>query len=281
MEGIPTVFQISFRLPDNSQDSRITTFVHLPPQLIRFMKKIILLFFIFFQMGLVAQETLKESGSWWTLGNKFQVSDQLSFSQISQMRRVGFMEHTQVILLKPSVNFKATKSLSFGLGYVYFKSFPNGVRHASIKKEENRIWQHVTLSAKLGSISLSNRFVFEQRFKDVINNKVNPNVIDGTQYAQRLRYRLQLSFKVATIGNGRLLLGKISNELRIRFKSGLSEPDYDQNNFRVLAGTSLIKNSSIWFGYGRDYNKINSELFLANDIFLISLNYDVDLRSKK
>ena len=193
------------------------------------------------------------------------------------------MEQLEItkIKIKPSVNFKSSKNLSFGLGYVYFKSFPNGVRHAPIKKEENRIWQHITLNAKLGAISVSNRFIFEQRFKDVINKKVNPNLIDGTIYAQRFRYRFQASFKIATISNGRFLLGKVSNELRIRFKTGLSEPEYDQNNFRILTGYPLLENSTIWLGYGRDYNKINSELFVANNILLISINYDFDLRSKK
>ena len=88
-------------------------------------------------------------------------------------------------------------------------------------------------------------------------------------------------FKIVNLKNDRFLLGKVSNELRIRFKSGLSEPDYDQNNFRIYTGYQLLDNSSIWLGYGRDYYKVNSDLFVANDIFMVTVNYDFDLRRKK
>lgn len=161
-----------------------------------------------------------------------------------------------------------------------FKSSPNGVHHSSIKKGEQRIWQHLTLNSIVGKTTLSNRFVFEEHFKDIINTNVTPNVIDGTSYAQRFRYRILVSFNTFKLNNNNYILGKVSNELRIRFKSGLSHPDYDQNNFGAYLGYKLLYNSKAWIGYGRDYFKVNSDRFVSYYILHFAMSYDFDLTKK-
>jgi hypothetical protein len=240
--------------------------------------KHLILFFAMASITMVnAQSVLQENGTWFTLSNSIKVSEKITVSQISQMRRVDYFKNIQVVMLKPSISYELSKVVSVGIGYVSFNSFPNGVWHASIKKKENRIWEHLTLTTKLGKTALSNRFVFEQRFKDIVNTAASPNVHDGHSYAQRFRYRLLTSFKLVELSDTNNLWAKISNEVRIRFNTGLSQPDFDQNNFYVYLGIDLIKNSKFWVGYGRDYKKVRGELFIAHDIIHVAVSYDFDL----
>ncbi len=224
--------------------------------------------------------TLKEEGSYFTFANKIKLSEKLYLSNATQMRRVSFMDDIQVFLIKPCINYKLNKNITIGGGFMLFKSYPNGVNHASIKKDEQRIWQHLTLNSRLGKTTLSNRFVFEERFKDIIVSTITPNILEGTSYAQRFRYRIQLSFNVFKLKNNNYILGKVSNEIRIRFKTGLTQPGYDQNNFGAYLGCKLFENSKFWVGYGRDFYKINTDLFLSNDILHFAMSYDFDLSKK-
>ena len=163
-----------------------------------------------------------------------------------------------------------------GIGYTYFDSFANGENHASIKKNEMRVWQHFTYNTLLGNTIFNNRFVFEERFKDVIDKTQNPNIINGTSYAQRFRYRVTIAFNLFSLKNEKFILGKVSNELRIRFKNGLSESEFDQNNFGTYIGYKLYNRSELWLGYGRDFAKVNSNLFLSYHLLHVSWAYNFD-----
>ena len=246
------------------------------------MKKLIISLVVLFSIvsSINSQEILTENGSWFTLTNNITITEKWYVSSALQMRRVNFVKNIGANLFKPSLNYKINKRVSFGMGYVLFNSHPNGVNPASIKKGEERIWQHITFNSNLGKSKLSNRFVFEERFKDVINKNVQPNKIDGSTYAQRFRYRLLLSFNTFKLNNGKFLLAKISNEIRIRFGTGLSQPDFDQNNFGAYLGFKLLENSKIWLGYGRDYYKSNAAKFISNDILHLGLSYDINLIKK-
>lgn len=103
----------------------------------------------------------------------------------------------------------------------------------------------------------------------------------GTSNVSRFRYRLQFSFNMLKLKNDKFIIGKLSNETRIRFSDGVSNPDFDQNNFAVLVGYQLLKNSSVWMGYGRYYYKVNSSQYVASNLLHLNLSYNIDLRKKK
>ena len=245
------------------------------------MKKIVLIFLLLASNLAAQNTTLQEQGSWFTFNNKFKVSDKIYFGHTFQMRRVDFIENVQVMLLKPSFNFIPSKKISVGIGFTYFDSFPNGENHASIMKNETRLWQHFTYNTLLGNTIFNNRFVFEERFKDVIDKTQNPNTINGTSYAQRFRYRVIFSFNLFRLKNEKFILGKVSNELRIRFKNGLSKPEFDQNNFGTYIGYKLYDKSKLWLGYGRDFAKVNSNLFVSYHLVHVSWAYNFDFSKKQ
>ncbi len=248
------------------------------------MKKIIFTLIILSICGKInAQtETLKDNGSWFTFLNKLKVSEKIYIGNIVQQRNVNFLKNTQAIILASSINYRLSKYLSIGLGYLHYTSFPYGALHPSIKKKENRFFQNITLNSNVGKVKISNWLQFEERNIDLINSNVTPNVIEGDKYVNRIRYRIQASTNLLKLKNETFIMGKLSNEIRIRFAGGgISTPDFDQNNFAALLGYKLLPNSSVWIGYGRYYYRKNSELYISNNILHVNLSYDIDLTKKK
>ena len=247
------------------------------------MKYIISTLFILITINTLNAQTevFKDNGTWFTLINKIKVSEKFYTTNVIEQRRVGFLKNTQAFLIAPSINYKVTKNVSFGAGFMHYTYFPNGVLPASIKKEETRFFQNLTLNSTVGNFKISNRFRFEERVIEVINTTINPNIIDGEKHVNRFRYRIQATTNLVKLKNETFIMGKLSNEIRIRFGTGISEPDFDQNNFAALLGYKLLPNSTIWVGYGRYYFRKNSSLYNANNILHINLSYDFDLTKRK
>ena len=122
--------------------------------------------------------------------------------------------------------------------------------------------------------------MFEERVIDLINVNVTPNVIEGDKYVNRLRYRLQATTNLLKLNNDKYIMGKLTNEVRIRFANGITEPDFDQNNFEALMGYKLLDNSTIWAGYGRYYFRKSSTKYVSNNLLHITLSYNFDLTKK-
>jgi len=222
-------------------------------------------------------EILKDNGSWLTYSTNVKLSKKFYFGNIFQMRRVHFLKETQGYLLAPSLNYKISKATVLGSGYLYFNYFPNGVSHSYLHKNEHRFWQSITLNSFLNNTKISHRFMFEERIIDRIKTIENSQVIDGTKYAQRFRYKMQITFNLFQLKNNKNLLGKVSNEFRIRFNTGISQPDFDQNNFSLLAGYQFLKDATFWIGYGNYYFKSNSQKFILNNILHCTLSTHFDL----
>ena len=246
------------------------------------MKKIaILILFILVVKNVQSQtEILKDQGSWLTFTNKVKISNKFYFTNVIQQRRVRFLKETQGFLIAPSINYKLLNNVSVGAGYMFFKYFPNGVSHSPIHKNENRFFQQISLTSQVGKFKISNRLRFEERVIELINSNVTPNIIDGDKYVNRFRYRLQATTNLFKLKNEKYIMGKLSNEIRIRFANGITEPDFDQNNFEALLGYKLASNSTFWMGYGRYYSRKNSFKYVSNNILHVTLSYNFDISKK-
>lgn len=200
------------------------------------MKKILIgLFFLSAVNNTIAQtEILKDNGSWLTFSNKITISDKFFVSNVYQQRRVDFLNNTQGFFVTPSLNYKLTNNISIAAGYIFYKGFPEGVSHAPIHWTENSLFQLVSVNSKVWKINLNQRFMFEERVIDLINTDVNPNKIEGNKHVNRFRYRLQASFNMFKLKNDKFVMGKLSNEIRVRFSEGTRNPDFNQNNFAAF-----------------------------------------------
>ncbi len=219
-----------------------------------------------------AQEVeTNEDGSWYTLINKFKVSNKLYFLNVAQWRQVDFASTNRIFLVAPSVNYKLTNKVTAGAGYMYLNYNQAGIRKPGLDDEE-RIWQHVTLSSTFGKAKMSQRFMFEERFK-IKNN-------GSKAYANRFRYRVNLDFNLFKLSNGKYVLGKLSEEMRIKFASGINEPEFDQNNFSALVGYKVLDNAKLYLGYGRNYYN-GSSGYWGDHLMHVVFSYGFDFSKKK
>ena len=247
------------------------------------MKKITIVLFILIAANTVSAQTevLKDNGSWFTFVSNVKLSEKFNFTFLTQQRRVGFLENTQGFLYTPSISYKLTSNVSVGAGYLFYRYYTEGALHGSINKDENRLFQYISLNTKAGKFKIGQRFMFEERVIDRINTSVSPNVIEGDTYVNRFRYRVQATTNLFKLKNEKYIMGKVSNEIRIRFTDGITEPGFDQNNFEALLGYNLLPNSTIWVGYGRYYYRKNSTLYVSNDLLHVTFSYNFDLTKKK
>lgn len=243
-------------------------------------KIIIFLFLLGFIKGNSQKAVLKDNGLWILLSSKIDLSEKVYLKNIFELRLVDFHENTQGFFIRTGLHYRVAPKLHVGFGYLYFRFYTNGAIGSLIPKDENRLWQSVIYNANLGKTRLSQRFVFEERFKDKIVVDNGNAYISGTSYSQRIRYKLASSFNLFELKNNKFLMGKVANEVRIRFKNGLSNPSFDQNNFSMYLGYKILGNSKVWLGYGLDYFKIYSNKFLKNNTLRVQWSYDFNFAKK-
>ena len=118
---------------------------------------------------------------------------------------------------------------------------------------------------------MSQRFMLEQRYLKKLNG--------SELYQNRFRYRINIDFNIAKFKNGKHLLGKVSEELRLRFASGFDEPQFDQNNFGVFLGYKLLDNSKIYAVYQRNYYNLGD--YWGDHLLHLMFTYDFDFTKKK
>lgn len=218
--------------------------------------------------NLAAQEIAEnEAGSWYALINKISITDDLYVSNVIQLRMVDFAENTRMLLLVPTINYTLNKHLTIGLGYGYIEYSEAGIRPPSLDYE-NRLFQQLSFASDLGKLKFGHRIRMEQRFKTKLDH--------SSSFANRFRYRLNTNFNILKLTDTKYLLARVSNELRIRFGSGLKEPEFDQNNFAALLGYALSNNSKFYVGYGRNLYKSGTSDYWGDHLLKVILHYDID-----
>jgi hypothetical protein len=236
-------------------------------------KYITVLLLILTFLNVTAQEDkTNESGVWLTLANKFKITDKLFVSNILQWRTVEGVESTRVFIEEPSVHYKFNDKITFGLGYDYTNYNLVGIRPPSVDYE-NRFQQMLSLFSTFGKVNMNQRFMFEERFFVKTNGQ--------KAYGNRFRYRINLDFNIVKFNNDKYLLGRVSDEIRIRFTEGINDPTFGQNNFVAALGYKLLDNSKIYMGYGRNYYNAGVLGYWGDNIFYVLYSYDFDFTKKQ
>ncbi len=232
------------------------------------MKKYLLGIIFILSVNLVnaQEEKINDFGSWYTLINKFKVSEKLYFLNVAECRQYDFIKSNRIFLVMPSVNYKLSNKITVGVGYMYLNYNQAGEVKPGLDYE-NRFWQHTTLYSSFGKIKMNQRFMVEERWKTTLSN------IES--YANRFRYRMNLDFNLFKLKNSKPILGRISEEIRIKFANKFDEPDFDQNNFKLLVGYQVLDNSKLYVGYGRNYYKRSSG-YWGDHLLLVVFYYNFD-----
>lgn len=140
-------------------------------------------------------------------------------------RTTSFLKYHEQTVIRPSVDYRLDSIFSFAAGYSYLHNDQN-INIAKPDFYEHNLWQQVALNHEIGLMNFNHRLRVEERFIDAIVERGGQELIDGSNYQTRLRYRLTASIDVLKNPNISIVA---YDELFLNFNSGILPDTVDQN----------------------------------------------------
>ncbi len=219
-------------------------------------------------------------------------SDKWSAHTEYQWRRENYIQHWQQSLLRLGLNYQLMPKVQLRLGYAWIETFAYGEYPLnSFGKDftEHRIFQMATLKDDLGRLSVSHRFMLEQRW---LGRYSSPELQKEDEFPllQRLRYmfRMQYPLQGKTLDNNEFYAAAY-DEIFIGFGKNVNENVFDQNRIGLLIGYRFNKKCSIEAGYLNQIVQFSREitlpgtntgrnLFQHNSGFIINSYFNLKMR---
>lgn len=223
--------------------------------------------------------TDKNNIGWLNANVILNFSDRWGLQTEYHWRRDDYGENWQQGLLRVGVNYKLTPETLLRVGYGWAETYPYGsipINGFGKDFTEHRIYEMVQFSNKISSLSISHRFMLEQRWVGRYTS-ANLESEDDYVYTNRLRYMARFQLPIY-----KKLYAAVYDELFIGFGQDVGENVFDQNRFGALVGYAITKNLRLEGGYlnqivqlGREVN--NKNVFQRNNGFILSALVNFDL----
>ena len=140
----------------------------------------------------------------------------------AQIRRQYGNAQWQTLVLRPALNYQASRILMLSAGYAYVRSYP---RDSFAPRNENRIREQAWFRYRTGKLRWSSRYRFENRF------------IEGSSGQYRFENRFR-AWQQATVPLSKCLYLTGYDEIFIYVKPYQASSVFDQN--RAYAGLVSI-----------------------------------------
>ena len=240
------------------------------------------LFLLLCFSDLTAQNRINDKNNigWLAYNGTFQISERFGIHTEYQWRRDDYVENWQQGLLRVGVNYKLLPETQLRVGYAWAETYPYGdIPLNAFGKDftEHRAYEMVTVNDKVSVLSLTHRFMLEQRWVGRYSN-TSLNSEDSYVYTNRFRYLLRLQLPVY-----KKLYAAVYDEIFIGFGENVGENIFDQNRFGAIIGHPVSKNIRVEGGYlnqivqlGREVD--NKNVFQKNNGFILSGIFNFDLR---
>ena len=184
-----------------------------------------------------------------------------------------------LFLLRMQGRYKINSNIDIGAGYAYFSvatQDPNNPR--DFQTPEHRVQQDIGWKQDLNSsIILHQRFQIEERF---IHNSNNEELLPGSTFTWRFRYRLQGEFSCWN-KEAQHLTAVVYDELMINAGENIVKNTFDQN--RIYAALRYGVNSNIAFelGYLKSFQQRASGVdYYDRDIIRFTFYHKINLKGK-
>lgn len=185
-----------------------------------------------------------------------------------QWRRMGIGADPQQLLLRPGVQVTLAPGVRIAGGYAYIATAPYGEVPTPTPLREHRAWQQLLLSHRAGSLALTHRYRWEQRWLA----PVGASGIGRFAYQQRARYMVRAQGDLPALRLGdRPVLGFVWNELLMPVGHSTAAARLTQN--RIAAGVGVpagarqrleVSYLNLWNALpGPDVNEVNHTLSIA------------------
>lgn len=169
-------------------------------------------------------------------------------------RRDGLGAQPQQVLLRPGVQVTLRPGLRVAAGYAYIATAPYGESPNGAPLREHRAWQQVSLAGSVGSLAISQRLRWEERWSGAVNatGEIGPR-----SYQTRLRYSVrgqrQLGARATEAGP---IIGFVANEFFLPVGHSDAAQRRLQNRAQVGIGVPMSARQRLEFSYLHQWNRI-------------------------
>ncbi|PKB17727.1 DUF2490 domain-containing protein [Flavobacterium sp. 5] len=225
-----------------------------------------------FGQAVAKKEVNQQVQTWVSLNTVTKFAEHWGVVADVHIRENGFFESDNFYLLRGGVSYMPNSAVSLIGGYAHMWLAPTK-EGWFVYSNENRIYQQVQLSSKIGKVTVLQRLRNEQRWQQIMINDAPSGIL---RFTDRVRYLA--SFTIPVFNNKKLPSLVLSDEILIQFGKDIVYNTFDQNRLFIGIKQNISPKLSYDFGYMNVYQeKINGYQYDMNHTIRLFfyLNSDV------
>jgi len=233
------------------------------------------------QTSTFAQTTFNSpTNTWFTLLNEVKFAKKWSVSFETHERLGSFFKDQGQFLFRPSVDFHLRPEVVFSLGYTFIDVQPYAPYNQPLAKQENNMWEQVLVKYNVGKFSFQNRLREENRWSQRVVYQDSAYRIDGTTYANRLRFRWTMKRDIVNFKNDHALFFQAFDEVWIGQNKNLVPVSFARNWLYMGLGFAFNKKMNIQVGYMDQVDNIGNNTTIHAPIVQTTFVWNFDLSKK-
>jgi hypothetical protein len=189
--------------------------------------------------------------AWLVYVGDHQVADKWAVHTEYQWRRVDWFRDPQQQLARLGLVRTLTDRVKVSGGYTYFQSHRYGqyAETPGRAEPENRLYEDISLSDKLGRLGLGHRIRLEQRWL-ATRDPTGNGPVQEWEYQNRIRYQLEAEFPLqgAAIDNHEWYLTAF-DEVFLGFGQNVGDNVFNQNRLSGGLGYQFTKDAKLELNY--------------------------------
>lgn len=181
-----------------------------------------------------------------------------------------------LFVIRVQGRYKINDKLETGAGFAYFSvSTQDPEATFDFQVPEYRGQQDISWKETFNEIGLNQRLQLEERY---VHNASKTELLPGTIFFWRIRYRLQVDYSLWKKEN-RNLKAVVSDEILFNFGKNIIKNHFDQNRIYTALNYAFNKNIAVELGYLNSFQKRSSGVdFYNRDIIRFSFIHKMKLK---
>lgn len=218
----------------------------------------------------------QQTQTWVSLNSVTKLSNHWGVVVDAHIRTNDFFDNNNFYFLRGGVRYFVNPSINLTTGYAHLWLAPTK-EDWTIYSDENRIYQQVQLSSKIGNVSMLQRIRNEQRWQEKIVNNLETG---ENRFSNRVRYLLSFDIPVFNKKSAPSIV--ISDELLFQFGKEMIYNTFDQNRLFIGVKQSINPKLSYDFGYMNVYQqKISGYQYDMNHTLRLFFYLNTSVNVKK
>lgn len=228
-----------------------------------------------FKTSVAQTVTRGNVNTWGLLLNRFYLSEKFTITNELHERTGDLFQDQATFIFRPSIDYSLNSNIELSVGYSFVRSSPYTPYALPLARNEHNIWEQAMVKQKVGKVNIQHRFRFEHRFIDHIDAPTTPGgefTLNGSDYANRFRYRFILSFDLAQFKNGeQALFFNGFDELWINQSDNMMPAAFARNWIYTGLGYRFNPDFNIQLAHVHQYDKTGPTNFISSSIIQLSV----------